>query len=357
MDAPVIFEINNHVGIIRLNSPKSLNCLKLEMIKSMSDTLKTWKNNDDVRAIILESTGDRAFCAGGDVVSIYKGMISGKKDVSDFFVYEYELDLLIHQYKKPILCLGDGIVMGGGIGIMNGCSHRVVTERSKMAMPEITIGLFPDVGGTYFLNKMPGKSGLFLGLTGARLNPSDTLYLSLTDYIIDSQDLNELKEEVLRVDWPSSNEENYNILTRILKAYSEKAQQELAASFVESNLEEINKISDFKDIKKLDEYWNSYKSKSEWISKSLENYLKGSPTSAAVIMEQIQMGKNLSLEEVFKKELVMAKQFTNLHDFQEGVRALLIDKDNSPKWNPSSLKEVTTEIINNHFTKSKKETL
>ena len=200
MESSVYFEVENSIGHIWLNSPKTLNALSIEMIISMTEKLEVWEEDSSVKAVIMLSTSDRAFCAGGDVVSLYNAMVENK-NAGEFFKYEYFLDQYIHNYKKPIIALADGIVMGGGIGIMNGASHRIVTERSMLAMPEITIGLFPDVGGSYFLNKMPGNVGKFLALTGARLNGADAKFVSMADYFISSELISVLKDALGNFNW------------------------------------------------------------------------------------------------------------------------------------------------------------
>ncbi|NRA62707.1 MAG: enoyl-CoA hydratase/isomerase family protein, partial [Psychrobium sp.] len=179
-----------------LNSEKSLNALNQEMIESLLEKLPLWQDDDNIIAILLDSAGDRAFCAGGDIVQLYRAMSdapdSKQPYVEEFFTKEYRLDHLIHTYAKPIIVWGNGFVMGGGLGLMAGASHRIVTETSKVAMPEITIGLYPDVGATYFLNKMPDNLGLFLGLTAAQMNASDCLEVKLADHFLLHQQKNSL---------------------------------------------------------------------------------------------------------------------------------------------------------------------
>ena len=193
MNSPVtIQELSCHsdfnIGYIQLNSPKTLNALSLEMITCIYSKLLSWQNDQNIVAVFIEGAGDKAFCAGGDVVSLYHDLAYDSPDeqntnsAQNYFTQEYQLDFLIQQYKKPIITWGNGIVMGGGVGLMVGASHRIVTENTKLAMPEVTIGLFPDVCGSYFLNKMPNNLGLFVGLTGAMLNAEDAIYSGLANY-------------------------------------------------------------------------------------------------------------------------------------------------------------------------------
>ena len=179
------------VAVITLNSPQSLNALSDDMISLIYPKLKQWKNQDDIVAVFLQGQGDKAFCAGGDIVHMYNDITADKGNYSSgvekYFANEYELDYFIHTFEKPFIVWGNGIVMGGGLGLMVGGSHRVVTEKSRIAMPEISIGLYPDVGGSYFLNRMPNNCGMFLGLTGASINAADAKYCHLADYFIASE--------------------------------------------------------------------------------------------------------------------------------------------------------------------------
>ena len=330
----VLIEKKNKVGLITLNSPATLNALNLEMIITMTNALLDWEKDPSVSQVVITSNSPKAFCAGGDVVSLYEAMVA-KKPAGDFFKYEYDLDLLIHKYKKPIICFTDGIIMGGGIGIMNGCSHRIVTEKSILAMPEITIGLFPDVGGTYFLNKMPKHMGLFFALSGARIGYGDAIYLKLADHYVESQSLPALLDEILL---------GLHDLREILSKYEKKATSE-----VKHKADEIIQLANFEDVLELDKFWRSYESADPWIQKAINTYKKGSPTSEAVIFEQLKRGEGLTIEEAFAMELKMARQFTLHHDFAEGIRALLIDKDQKPNWDPKTIDKVTDELIKEHF--------
>ncbi len=195
-DVPVLFEERvagngTRIGIATLNAPRTLNGFSLPMAHLLLKQLNAWADDDGIAMVVLQGAGEKAFCAGGDLHSLYKSMVAfreaGRSDIrendyaAEFFDVEYRVDHLIHTYAKPILCWGHGIVMGGGIGLMSGASHRVVSERSKLAFPEITVGLFPDVGGSWLLPRVPGKGGLFLALTGALLNPGDAIYAGLAD--------------------------------------------------------------------------------------------------------------------------------------------------------------------------------
>ncbi len=333
----VLFEIRNALGIITLNSPKTLNSLDKDMCIAMAEKLESWANDEKVKAIILKGEGEKAFCAGGDVVSLYKSMTSRDEYHKDFFKHEYKLDLMIHEYQKPILCFASGVVMGGGIGIMNGSSHRIVTETTMMAMPEITIGLFPDVGGSYFLNKMPGRLGLYLGLTGARFYAGDALYLNMADHFVKSEFLKDIQEHLEKYEF--TDDANSDVKEVILH-FSNKSQKELKPSYLKNIENEINQLVAGNSIEEVDANIRSYTGDEPNIQRAIKTYTSGSPNSAAVIFEQIQKGKGKTIQECFKMEGKMALQFGESKDFPEGVRALLIDKDKNPNWEFKSVKEV-----------------
>ena len=215
----IVDELNSEtgsIGILTLNLEKTLNSLTLEMVHSLTVSLKKWANDDSVKAVILRGAGDRAFCAGGDVQALYQSAINPVDGIcveaEEFFFHEYQLNYLIHTYDKPIICLGNGIVMGGGLGLMAGASHRVVTETTRIAMPEISIGIFPDVGATSFLNQLPYNLGYFFALTGAPMNANDALFCQLADYAILWKDYDQLLESIKSISWATETETNHGLI-------------------------------------------------------------------------------------------------------------------------------------------------
>ena len=350
MNKWILTEVKNHVGFITLHSEKTLNALSLEMARELHDTLKAWEVDSEIAVIFLQGSGTKAFCAGGDVKALHAAMKNHPRSnpptvpqqCLDFFVHEYAVDYAIHTYPKPILLWGDGIVMGGGIGLMNGASHRIVTERSLLAMPEITIGLYPDVGATWFLNKMPPGWGLFMGMTAARVGPGDALYLGLADLHIESQRKSEILEGLETIQWTDDPHDNHELVTTLLQQMSSEVKS--YGSELETMMEALAYVTNVDQFRQV----TSTFPKSGWMKKCLETFEHGSPTSAAVIIEQLRRGKNLSLEEVFQFEMNLSLQFTLRPDFEEGVRALLVDKDQKPDWVPTS--SVTKEWIDGHFT-------
>lgn len=342
----ILSEIKNGVGIITLNSPKSLNSISLDMANALILKLDAWKNNHEVQCILLQGN-EKAFCAGGDVRRLYEALKNNAPEKAlEFFIKEYTLDYTIHTYNKPIVAWGDGIVMGGGIGILIGASHRIVTEKSKLAMPEITIGLYPDVAGTWFLNRMPDGWGDYFGLTGARMNGADALYLGLADYHVASELKDSIVEKLMSQKWSQNTEDNKKTLDTLFAHFTTtdspspvKDRQDFA-----KKLSKINSVLEFRTL------LESQALQDEWAQAGLQNFKAGSPTSAMVIYEQLKRGKNLSLKEVFCSELNLSVHFSRHTDFPEGVRALLIDKDQKPNWQPATLEEVSMASVETYFT-------
>lgn len=342
------------VRIARLAREKTLNSLLLETIDSLYMQINAWAKDDSVKCIILDSSSSRAFCAGADVVKLQREILQSKgnnRDYADaFFSHEYRLDYLIHVIKKPIICWGNGIVMGGGLGLLSGCSHRVGTVSTKLAMPEINIGLFPDAGGTKFLADLPDQLGLFMGLTGCHLNPSDGLAFGLLDIIVEESQKEEIFYSVCNIEWASDNVENLGKVSSVLKRYEKRVESQggLLNHRVEiANL--IKKCLSAEDFFKEFEKRLPLLSSDDWTSVARDNFFGGSPTTARIFVEQMLRGKNKNLADLFRMELTIAYHCSRESDFVEGVRALLIDKDRNPRWKFSSSADVSEEYIEEFF--------
>lgn len=346
----IISKSDNGIGHITLNSEKTLNALNQKMAEEMIDLLNQWENDPNISCIFLDASGERAFCAGGDIKNLYLALKDQKEEkinqtCLNFFITEYTLDYKIHTYSKPIISWNTGITMGGGMGLMNGASHRIVTETSLLAMPEVSIGLYPDVGATYFFNKLPPGVGKFLGVTGARFNAGDALTLGLADFFVTSQ----LREEVLaslkKISWTNSRTNNDSLIKDCLKSLSSK---DLPSPFSQPYLSHFAKLASVTEINDFEEVIKDFP-QDEWIQKSIETFKKGSPTSAAIILKQLELGKDLTLKQVFMSELNLSVHCSLNADFPEGVRALLIDKDQSAKWSPASIDQLTQEAVSSYF--------
>ncbi|GAB2944678.1 enoyl-CoA hydratase/isomerase family protein [Aquaspirillum soli] len=342
------------IGFATLNSEKSLNALTLDMIRLLDNRLREWAQDPELAVVVLQGAGEKAFCAGGDVRKLRTALVEGGDTVPNpfattYFTEEYCLDYLIHTYQKPILLWGSGIVMGGGLGLMAGASHRVVTESSRIAMPEITIGLYPDVGGSWFLNRMPGRVGLFLALTAAPLNAHDALVVNLADFFVCAEDKLALAARLTDVEWSEVAEENHGKLSKLLREFSARAEPLKPASPVRKHFDLIQQLTDGDTLAEVVEQILAHQHDDDWMKRAAKSLAAGSPTSAALSWAIAHRARHLSLAEAFQMELTLSVQCCAHPDFREGVRALLIDKDNTPKWSPATLAEVSAEHVAAHF--------
>jgi enoyl-CoA hydratase/carnithine racemase len=363
-NAPVIFEeltTENgfKIGHATLTKPASLNALDLPMINLLTPQLEKWQQDPKIAMVILDGSGERAFCAGGDIVSMYKSMqdwgsvkenLDAKNSyaLQNFFTQEYQLDHLVHMFSKPILVWGNGIIMGGGLGLMSGGSHRVVTETSRIAMPEISIGLYPDVGGSYFLNKMPAGCGLFLGLTGAFINAADAIYSNLADYFVPHDAQQTIFDRLLAANWQQ------DVLHQTLSSICDDFHTLHSEQLPQGNLIEyqdwFTSLATKTDASQAAEYIMSVNAEdNKWLSKAQKTLSAGSPITANLVFEQLLRGKNMTLAECFQMELGLSCKCGEFGEFQEGVRALLIEKDHQPNWRFKSVDQVPKDTIDYFF--------
>ncbi|WP_299579840.1 enoyl-CoA hydratase/isomerase family protein [uncultured Microbulbifer sp.] len=352
-DSPVLFSRRGALAIATLNLPKALNALNLQMIDRLSAQLDDWARDDEVAAVWIDGSGDKALCAGGDVVALYEqsaayGESPDYSYPSDFFSREYRLDYKIHTYTKPIVVWGGGIVMGGGIGIMAGASHRIVTETTRMAMPEITIGLFPDVGGSWFLNRMPGRLGLFLGLTGAQFNGADALFVGMADRIIAQARREPVLAALAELEYSLDSDVNHQLISHCLKLQELPVLQR-PESVLREHFDQIQQLTDFASLPEVCAAISTYQGEDKWLQRAATTLAGGSPLTPWVVWEQLRRARHRSLADVFRMELVLAVNLCASGHFKEGVRALLVDKDRAPKWRPQYLTEIIPQQLADCF--------
>lgn len=353
-DPVVLFETlpstnEKFIGIATLNAEKSLNSLSLAMVDLLGPQLARWEQDDSIACVLLQGSGSKAFCAGGDVVQLYNSACARDDRAAIFFEREYRLDYQIHTYKKPLIVWAHGIVMGGGLGLMSGASHRVVTEASRIAMPEVTIGLYPDVGGTWFLNRTPGKTGLFLALTGASINAADALFLGLADRFIAHDKRPELVDALSAVAWSGEAAHHAGQVSHVLRAFERQSQSQLPASVVHGHYDQIQALCDGDDIDAVVANILAWQGEDKWLERAVKTLASGCPTTIHLIDEQFRRGRHLSLREAFQLELILSINCMRHDNFREGVCALLIDKDQQPKFVPAKLEAVTPAFVEEHF--------
>lgn len=363
MSAPVLFEERaaavGRIGIATLNAPATLNGLSLAMVDLLAEKLDAWERDSGIAVIVLRGAGEKAFCAGGDLHGLYAAMreagVGGGAAVDplaivaarEFFEREYRLDHAIHACPKPILCWGQGIVMGGGIGLMAGASHRVVTETSRLAMPEIGIGLFPDVGGSWMLARAPGASGRFLALTGASIDAADALYAGFADFAVAGARFDALLDALCGVAWNGRPDLDAARLDALLAEFSLPA---LAPGPLQRLRAQIDACCAGHSLEHALERIAATASEEVWWQKAQASLARGCPSSIRLSWELQRRASRLSLAEVFGLELIAALRCAAHGDFAEGIRALLVDKDKSPRWSPATLAEADADFIERFLT-------
>ena len=327
--------IEGGAGRLRLNRPKALHSLNLDMVQAITRALLDWRDDPAVRIVLIDHAEGRGFCAGGDVVTIAKDVPEGGQAGRDFFFHEYRMNHLMYTYRKPGVVFMDGVTMGGGVGISCPCRYRVATERTLFAMPETTIGLFPDVGGGRYLSRLRGRSAQYLALTGARLDGADCVAMGLANFYVPSERLDAVKAA--------------------LAAAPEKAESILAGAAVApppakivERLPEIDRLfasDDFETILSSLEADGG-----EWATAQLATLAQRSPTSCKVSLKMlVESPRHLHFVDEMRMEYAIMIRMFQAADFSEGVRALLIEKSNDPRWTPATPADVTDAMVDAYF--------
>lgn len=329
----VIFSLKNNIGHIEMNRPKALNALNMNMVQKILPQLKEWEKS--AKFVVISGSGPKAFCAGGDIRSI-TSLTKGSTDQAQFFYKEYQLNHLIGNLKIPYIALIDGITMGGGVGLSVHAPYRVATAKTLFAMPETGIGLIPDVGGSYFLPRLEGKLGTFLALTGHRLKGSDCLHAGIATHACN--DIEAVKNDLLSAT-------DAKDVEKILEKHAEDFEEDSFS--LEDKLPLIDECFKADSVEEILD--NLRQVNDEWSGKVADLMLKMSPISMKITLEMLRRGQDLSLEECLKMEYRLVRRCCEDADFYEGVRAVLVDRDNQPKWSPSKLEQVDSAIIDRYF--------
>jgi enoyl-CoA hydratase/carnithine racemase len=343
-------EIRNRIAFITLNRPAALNALSLDMIGQLRSALKQFAADAGVNAVLIKGAGEKAFCAGGDIRAIYESHQNRDSLHRDFFVTEYPLDYLLHSYPKPYIALIDGIVMGGGMGISQGSRLRIVGDRTRMAMPEVAIGFFPDVGASYFLSRLDGALGPYLALTGVQIRAVDAIYAGLADVYLPRAGVDSLETELAAMPLSAAHR------SEDWRAAINGVIQKLAiVDLPPAPLAEIRPaIDQHFGAASVPALLRSLEGESRpqfmaWARQTVDLINTRSPTMLAVTLEQLRRGKSMTLAECLRMELGLVHHCFIQGDFIEGVRAMIIDKDNAPMWRPRHIEEVNDASVEAMF--------
>ncbi|KTB68420.1 crotonase [Pseudomonas viridiflava ICMP 13104] len=341
----IAIDVRNHIGHLTLNRPEGLNAIDLDMVRTLQRQLDSWADDPTVRAVVLRGAGEKAFCAGGDIRSLYESHQNGQDLHHTFFAEEYALDLSIHRYRKPILALMDGLVLGGGMGLVQGADLRVVTERSRLGMPEVAIGYFPDVGGSYFLSRLPGELGTWLGVTGSQIGAADALYCGLANWATSTEQLPRLDHMLDHLKWKSTP------LKDLQGALAKLATQRLPEPPLEALRPAIDHFFGRPTITGMLEQLQEVAigETRQWALDTAARMQTHSPLAMAVTLEMLRRGRHLSLQACFAMELHLDRQWFERGDLIEGIRALIIDKDKKPQWKHRSAQDVSTAQVDSFF--------
>lgn len=333
--AEVLFERRGRLGVVTLNRPKAVNALTAGMAAAMLDQLTLWAGDDAVYAVLVRGAGDRGLCAGGDIVAIYRDMLDGGDATADFWAVEYRLNLLISEYPKPYVAFMDGLVLGGGVGISAHGSVRIVTERTRMGMPETTIGFVPDVGGTLLLSRSPGETGTHVALTGAHLSGSDAVFLGLADTSVSSGQLAELAAAL-------ETEPVDAAVARFAEPGPPSAlaaqQDWIDACYTGDDAGEI--------LRRLRARGQTTSGDAAAVADTIA---AKSPTAVKVALASLRRVRGFSLAEALEQEYRVGLRFLAGPDFREGIRAQVVDKDRTPHWRPASLDQVSDDDVEAFF--------
>ncbi|MBB3222873.1 enoyl-CoA hydratase/isomerase family protein [Pseudoduganella umbonata] len=339
-------KVRNGTGFITLDRPKALNSLSLDMIRAITGALLAWRDDDDIAAVVIRSSTDKALCAGGDIRFLHAAGSAtpqrGSAQIEDFFTEEYALNYIVHCFPKPYVAVMDGVVMGGGMGIAQGGPQfgvRVVTDRTRLAMPEVNIGLFPDVGGSYFLSRAPGRLGVYLALTASTIGAADALYCGLADHYVPAPEL-PLLADLVGSTAGAGLREAVAMFSRPLRGEAGASELQAHRALVDDHFAHRS-VADIVASLRRDDH--------PFAQNALAAMARRSPLMMRVTAEMLRRGATMGIADCLRMERNLVRRTFEHGEVIEGVRALAIDKDNAPRWNPPSLDEVSDEMVARFF--------
>ena len=339
------------IGLITLNTEKTLNALTLPMVEQLLERVQRWAVDPGIACILIRGNGPKAFCAGGDVRHLASACLAHPgqipPSVAQFFETEYRLDHLLRHYPKPVISWGHGYILGGGMGLSQTASIRILTPDSRLAMPEVAIGLYPDVGASWFFSRLPGKIGLFLALTGAHINAQDALDLGLAEHCLAQSQQAELIQGLVHLNW------SHQVDLQLHSLLESLSQQPLATRPEAVLTPRRARIDQLLQSPELTLAWRAFLAirhdSDEYLAKAARQLTEGCPLTACLVWEQLKRARYLSLTEAFQMEYAMSLNCSRHPEFAEGVRARLIDKDNNPRWHWPDVASVPHSVIEAHF--------
>ncbi|WP_375749312.1 enoyl-CoA hydratase/isomerase family protein [Vibrio sp. HN007] len=339
------------IGVLELDNPEALNALSYGMIEQLYHQLIEWREDESIVAIFLHASGEKAFCAGGDIQAIYRALENkeqhfdaAQKEMETFFILEYQCDYLIHTYSKPIIAWGHGYLMGGGVGLFMGASHRVIDNTTRFAMPETKIGLYPDVGATYFLNKLPKHLAMFIGLTACQINAADMKGLGLCHWVASSEQKANLLNQLTDIGWQSES----NIAEKLDSILAAIECQDIGSGWLMEHEESIAELCTG-SLSEMVQAIDDVETEDRWFSGAQKSLRYSSPLSLNILYQQLTSYQGMTLKECFDLEYNLTLRCGLEGDFREGVRALIIDKSMDPKWLYSDVSEVSERLLKRFF--------
>ncbi|GGY72080.1 enoyl-CoA hydratase/isomerase family protein [Marinobacter zhanjiangensis] len=339
------------LGIITLDSPDTLNALSPALLRALQKQLDTWADDDSVCLVLISANGDRAFSAGADLRELYGALKDDSRvdPVTELFAPEYRVDYTLHTFPKPVITLAHGITMGGGMGLLQASRYRLITPDTLMAMPETSIGLFPDAGASWFLNRLPGSIGLFMGLTGARLNASDAMRVGLADRVVEHRQPDDLIGRITDQYWSGEIAADDNRLFRLLNQVEEAPSARLPDSELARYEQDIARLCRRDELPRVVGRLLESPAGNDWWTACIDRLRSACPVSLWLLEGQLRHGLQMSLKDIFRMELVMVAHCVALPDLREGIRARMIDQDQAPDWSHKLLAEVPEDYIERHF--------